>query len=246
MKSQLDHIWQRIEQEKIKPLPRWILISRQVGIWGGFTVSVVFGALTLSYLVFIMESMNAEELLTSAPLELISFAPLAWGVTFILFLLLAFWSVEHTESGYKVHFSLWILGNVAVTSVFAFALIALEVPRNLEPGINSVLPSFSATNVEQQLWHRPDETGRIQGEILTIDEDELTLETPRGEQWHVLFMRDTRRPNNLEAPMNVRIIGDIEGKSVKAKVIVPVPRPFKRPPMRENKPPRMEIRGMIP
>ena len=246
MKSQLDDIWQRIEQEKIKPVPKWVLVSRQVGIWSGFTLSVVFGALTLSYLVFIMENMNVEELVTSAPLELISFAPLAWGVALLLFLLLAFWSVEHTESGYKVHFSLWILGNIALTGILALTFIAFEVPRNLEPSINKAFPPFSATSVEQQLWHRPDETGRIQGEIITIDEDELTLETPRGEQWHVEFMRDTRRPPDLEAPMNVRIIGEVDGKNVKAKVIVPVPRPLKRPPLRSEQMRVPEIRGMIP
>lgn len=249
MKSQLDTIWQRIEQEKIKPLPKWVLVSRQVGIWTGFALSVFFGSLTLAYLVFIMGSMNADLLIMSSPMELFSFAPIVWSVAFIIFIALAFWSVEHTESGYKVHFSLWIVGNIAVTSIFALGFIALDIPRALEPGISSVLSPFSATDMEERLWHRPNQTGRIQGEIIDIAEDELTLSTPLGEEWHVLFLQDTRKPAVLSKPMIVRIIGDVTGeRRVEAKIIIPVPKPFKRPPLRPGMPQERqpEIRGMIP
>ncbi len=241
MKSQLDSIWQRIEKEKIKPLPKWVLLIRQVGIWSGFAASVAFGALTLAYLVFLLENMNADILLVTMPWEMISLAPLTWTVTFILFLVLAFWTVEHTESGYKIHFSLWILGNIALTSVLALFLIAMEIPRNLEPSINSFLPPISATRFEERLWHRGNE-GRLQGEVLSSKEDQIVLQNIQGEQWIVLIRPHTKRPTSLEKSITIRVIGRITGEQeVEADMIIPVPRPFKRPP--EKRP--LEIRGFI-
>ena len=242
MKSQLDNIWQRIEQEKIKPVPKWILVSRQVGIWSGLAISVIFGALTLAYLVFLLENMNAEVFLTTTPWDIVSIAPLTWAITFVAFLVLAFWTVEHTESGYKTHFSLWIIGNIALTSVLALVLIALEIPRNLEPSIHSFLQPISATRLEESLWHRVDK-GRLQGEILSLNEDSLTLRNIEGDQWIVVFMPFTQRPKTLDSRTHVRVMGRIVGdKKVEADMIIPVAKPFRRLP--DKKPENM--RGLIP
>ena len=222
-------MWQRIEDIKVRPIPRWVFMARKIGIWIALILSVVFGAFSLAYIVFAVREADMLTVVGTDPLSAVATLLPVWLLVFIIFIVLTVWGVEQTDRGYKIPLALWIVANLAVTSFGALALTALEAPAGMDSIVERNMEPLSVRGMSRPLWQMP-QRGRIQGEIRTIAPELLTLQDPMGEEWEVILDEDTRLLTPVILEKRVGVMGQSRGEhKIEADVIVPLRRPLPVP-----------------
>lgn len=225
MKKMYDALWQKIENVKLQPIPRWVFLLQRFGVWVALVLSVVLGAFALSYMVFAVQEGDFLTVAGNDPFAILTTLLPVWVLVFLVFLALALWGVEHTERGYKIPLLLWILTNLAVTGFGALALVALNVPADIDPLVERHIEPLSVMGMTRPLWQRPGQ-GHLQGRVRDIDSGTFTLEDPRGEQWTILLNEHTRIDTPVELEKRLGVLGHPQGEHViQADVIVPLRRP---------------------
>lgn len=240
MKELYNRILRQLDELRAQPIPRWVFLVQRIGVWVALFLSILLGALSLAYLVYVAQEADMLAVTGADP-----FAPLftllpVWVMSFLLFIGLTLWTVEQTERGYKVPLSVWVLVNVTVTCLGALLLMAFRVPAALDPVVERHLEPFSATGIARPLWQRPGQ-GRLQGKVLSVEEDALLVEDVSGQEWRIEIGERTRVRVPLEENRHVGILGKPRGEFLlEAMEILPLMRPL------DARPNTREMRGLVP
>jgi len=122
-----DKIIERLDAEKIAPLPRLRFLLLRGLFWLFAILSVVIGGLAIGTIFFLLTDLYASGFLgiPHDVVELLLMVPYLWLVVFILFVLVARISLKYTKKGYKYRLSyilsISIASSIILGSIFFLA-----------------------------------------------------------------------------------------------------------------------------
>ncbi len=222
-----DSIVRKIKEEGVKPIDKRIFLLRNSFIWGLLGVSVLFGSLSFSIIIYMLESSDIQTFisLSDTPFEyLLLSVPILWIVLTIFSLVLGYINFLSTQEGYKFDFSRIFISNFIAIAVFGSILYLV--------GITSLFNNFLSENIDVYnkiadpryvVWN-DEERGQIAGDIVSVDYQAktLSLEDLSGEDKNVDFSgAQVRSSVDLVAGSRVKVRGAMEENTFVATDILP-------------------------
>ncbi|MBN2096355.1 hypothetical protein JW752_03050 [Candidatus Peregrinibacteria bacterium] len=226
----------KIKKAHLKPIPKWVFLLRRSVVWGSFGLSVLFGSMAVSIILFQIKDMDYEvyrEMGSSLTGFVLLALPYFWLVLLIGFLALAYYHLRHTKSGYR-HNVFAIIGLSLVVSVLLGAsLYATGISENLEKVFRRI-PNYERLHFgKRMLWNNP-EQGFLAGTIIHMGDGRIILlrDLEQG-SWRVdIEKAKMRREFEMERGVRVRLTGTATGDyEFKAFNIAPWLRPMNPPPI---------------
>jgi len=202
----------KIEEDKIKPTPRWCFATKNYLFWLLFAVFVLFSSVALSDAIFLFKKDNwsvHQYLGRGFFKHFFVSMPYFWIILAILFLLLINYILRKTECGYKYDTKKAV--GLEIVAVVVFALVIFFV------GLSSIIHQslLNRTNFydaviydENKTWDNPNR-GLISGRVVSFDDQSGFFMVDRHqENWHVFGPFRKEPPNFLLGPgVQVRVIG---------------------------------------
>lgn len=180
----------RIEGEHLSPRPRWEFLLKNYVFWSLGALAVVLGALAFSATLF--EIQNVDWRLASAThASFFSFffaaAPLFWIITLVLFMVVGYTNIRHTNHGYRYSLPTIALGAVLLSSTLGSGIYSAGLGRQVEELLGDYPPFYRPTMAVQESWWLAPEKGLLSGELVQVDPDvtSFTLNDFSGRTWEV-------------------------------------------------------------
>ena len=172
MNSASEKTLEKIEQEKITPTARWRFLAKRYSAWTLTAVSLIFGALAFSLILYLIGSQNwnVRQAMGSEWLRWVFLSlPLAWIVFFILFVLVIYYNIRHFKRGYR--YPTYLVATSALVTVIFFGVIAadLGLHQKIHDLFSAHLPFYQRVFDDRvNAWDRPGEgflAGRIENQV---------------------------------------------------------------------------------
>lgn len=187
-----DLVLAKIETDKAVPRSKAYFVLRNVLMWSLAIFSLVFGALSISSILFRISNI-AQVLPPSVRLEysfdMFNLFPVFWVMVFGLFVYVACLEIRHTKQGYKYHLS-WVVGSMLVVSgILGVTLYYLGVGFILDKVASRFVPfNRDIEMLQKDRWLSP-ETGFLVGEVEKAEDEQevFILRDPEDIAWEVLF-----------------------------------------------------------
>ena len=227
----IPNIVETIKKERITPIPRWVLIAKNVAFWALLGGMGIIGALFLSLgLIDILDI--GPEIFRSfgfrrLPFFLFLSTPLVWIGLFGLAVIFGILTFRNTKHGYRYRTlfvgSLITLAILTTTLLAHLARIDERIDRAFENGtpelFRGVLPPRASR------WSSPQD-GALAGRITETRPDSFLLQAPNTKIWTVFLQNQTRvSPNvRIESGENILVLGtsDENDASFRALFIRPL------------------------
>lgn len=158
----------RINTEKVGLSPRWQFILSEYGIWILWVLSVLFGAVAFSVMLFVF--MHAgfafhEATHTTVIDFYVEVLPYLWIIVFILMAVLAHFYLRHTKYGYKYTLSEIVGSSLLFSFIGGIALHVVGVGYFVDVQTGRNIPSYpTVERMETKLWQAPQQ-GRMIGSL---------------------------------------------------------------------------------
>jgi len=185
-------VMEKLEVQKRSPTPKAYFVLRNVLMWSLAIFTLVFGALSISGILFRLSNIGSilpDPLRFSHVIDVFRLFPLFWVVVFGLFVYVAYLEIRQTKQGYKYDLS-WIVGAMFIMStLLGIFLYYLGVGFILDKVASRYVPfSSDIEMIQKNQWFSP-EKGFLVGQVIQAkDEQEVfVLRDPDGVLWEVLF-----------------------------------------------------------
>lgn len=221
-----EYIIEKIKDGSIRPTPRWVFLLKSSVIWGMFILSVLFGSIAVSIIIFQISDADWDiySKMNHNWVEFIMWAlPYFWIILMALFLILAYYDFRHTKKGYRYSvFS--VFGLSIVTSVLlGGGLYFSKFSEKIEGVLLSNIPQYDKLHYGKQiLWQRPRQ-GFLSGTIINMNGNIFILHDFDSRDWEVEAEDSDMMPGFvLRQSTMVKMIGDfLDDGRFHAKVISP-------------------------
>jgi len=199
-----------IQQQHLKPTPRWHFLSRNIFFWTLALLSLLVFALGLSLSVYMIQ--NPE------------FTPYFWSITAFFFVLITTYFLRHTKKSYRLDPKILI-----ISILFFGATIGLIFHRlNAAPLTDNYLAHRfkiyrSLAPLKQQVWSDPS-SGYLSGKIISLDTaNQFTLLDFNGKTWTITHDQPLIRGwASLTVGLEIKLIGQqLSSDSFKVNEIRP-------------------------
>lgn len=215
----------KIDEEAIKPIPRYLFVARSVAMSIIIIFSMIIGIISASLIMYNAANKDWDiykYLDQSFFVFFVNSLPYVWIVLIISSLVITVVTLEHNRRGYR--HSPWKISILAI--VFALIIgLAVFVFGFGEKIDNYLGTKFSAyQTVESQkaaVWNQPS-NGLFSGEIKSVGESSIELESYDGRVWQIDYAAAVIR-NNVQIAIGsqVKIIGQLQGDKIIAEEIRP-------------------------
>ncbi|MBK9013752.1 MAG: hypothetical protein IPM82_06495 [Saprospiraceae bacterium] len=205
-----------IKQQDIQPVPKWQFSLKNGLAWAGFLVAVVLGAMAFSVILFAIQQtdFNMVSHLSHSRLEMfLGLLPFIWIVFLIVFLAVAFYSIQYSKKGYKFT-AAKLVGFSALLSILLGTLFFIG-------GGGHQLEHAFAVNVDvyeslqqrkTKLWSMP-EDGYLSGQIEEVSAEYFVLKDFNNKAWKIHYESAFIAPVvRLEKGETVKLIGKLASK----------------------------------
>ena len=125
----------KIKKKQIKPTPKWVFLFKRSVVWSLFGLSVLFGSMAISIILFEMRDMDYavyKEMGSSLTGFVLLALPYFWLVLLAGFLALACYHFRHTKSGYHHNMFAIVVLSLVISIIFGTGLYATGISENLE------------------------------------------------------------------------------------------------------------------
>jgi len=228
-------VFEKIKKDKIKPIAEWKFFLKKWVFWGGFALSVLFGALAISLIFYIVnvQDWDLYMRLHGSFLRFFIFSlPYFWIVLFFVFAFIAFYNYEHTDTGYKHDYFYVFISSVFISLSLGALLYRFGVSEWIDDVARERVTIYrNINNFQENMWMNP-EKGLLSGRVLFLDMDGLKIEDMNGNVWNVDVLDvDLRKKGILNEGDIFKFVGEVREVGVFDAVDV---RPWaKRLPMRK-------------
>ncbi len=205
-----------IKQQDIQPAPKWRFSLKNGLAWIGFFLAAVLGAMAFSVILFVIQQTDFSIVnhLSHSRLEMfLGLLPFVWIVFLIVFLGIAFYSIQHSKKGYKFT-AAKLVGFSALLSILLGTLFFIG-------GGGHQLEHAFAVNVElyeslqqkkTKLWSMP-EDGYLSGQIEEANATYFMLKDFNNKVWKIHYESAFIAPIvQLEKGETVKLIGKMTSK----------------------------------
>ena len=204
---------QQIKRQGIRPESRVRSAAKRYVKWLLFVLVAFLGALSISAIAYVVGSLDWDTGMSAGKNPLIymlSLVPYFWIFFGGIFLVLAYWELRNTESGYR--YSIWriVFSVSAIFSVFSIGAFLLGAGSEVNQGMMRNFPLYASHMVvtKESQWTRPND-GFLSGDIVAVGSGEVTLTDLQGKTWVILFGEDTtvRALAKIEVGSRIKLIG---------------------------------------
>ncbi|MBU0732463.1 hypothetical protein KKC88_06330 [Patescibacteria group bacterium] len=207
-----DKINEQIKKNDIKPRPKWRYTFSEVLLWSLLIIGIpiIALAIALSWEITVQQDFRLFMAMPGRVLNMLRALPYFWLILSLALAILAFVEFRKTKQGYKIkwHFIVIVIliGTILLAALFYYTGLTQYIENKLEqhlPGYHRVVP------VPHMIWMQPD-AGTIAGIIGSVSSDSLILIDWNGDEWEVMFSRETMVPPELELLQGgkIRVIGE--------------------------------------
>lgn len=220
----------QIEEKNIAPKPKWRHSLRDYAFWLFFGLSIILGACATSTIIYILldHDWDVHEYLHESLLKDIFISlPYLWIIVLALLIVLAFFQVKNTKSGYKYSPYLIAGASVILSLLLGIMLFHSFMDFGIHDFLSRKMPIYnSLVCSEEAVWNNVG-SGLLNGEVVAIKSvDEFTLKDCNGKIWQVEYDElQGLEKIPLEVGMKIKIVGTQEGDDAFiAKIIRPLER----------------------
>ena len=217
----------RIERERVKPVPRFVVLARRIIAWLLLGVSALCAAFLGSLLILAVLQTDLEFLRASAlgpMLRLfLDYVPALWVVLFVLFCGLEIVLLRHETHAYRYP---WLAVSgfvVAAVSLAGLGLYAAKLPERIERSLQRRLPPGVHGWIARHPGPPRPEDGVLFGRVREVSVEAFQLDGPRRDRWRVtwpgrnLLQEPLLRPGQVVLVRGVFIRpGAFEAENVRA------------------------------
>lgn len=195
MKDLIRETVEKIKERKIAPEPRWKYLARKYGAWVVFGGVVFLGAISFSTAFDLLRQLDWDLYRfthQSALVYSLTLLPYFWLILIGMFLVLAFFDLRKTETGYKygwLKISLSSIGGIIVMG-FVFSLFGFGGKFNAILANDIPYYGQHMTMTKEKQWMQPDH-GFLSGTIVVILGDGLEMIDLSGQKWKVFLDEKT-------------------------------------------------------
>ncbi|MBU6323690.1 hypothetical protein KGQ55_03315 [Patescibacteria group bacterium] len=179
----------RIEDEHIRPRPRWYFIFENGVLWSVGAAAVIIGGVAFSGALYDIanagwqyEAATHDSLLSF----LLDTAPYLWILLLCAFVLIGYYNIRLTKRGYRYPFSLIVAGVVLTSASAGLGFSMLGLGSVFENALGNVPFYRPEAALQRELWTRPDR-GLIAGWVISRDAttSSFFLKSFDGSLWFV-------------------------------------------------------------
>lgn len=205
------NILEQIKEEGIKPRPRWQFILISLILIVVLTATVVIGGVAMS-LIF-LKLFNLEWDLVTVMGEggrpaILGVLPLIWIVLLVLVLGLAVGVFEKTETGYKYHPILVVMGAILISVLLGAVLYGARGADLFDRVLQENIGAYNELEKRQALQFHLPEVGVLPGRVLEIVSPSIMqLEDLREHVWTVNLPPDLLEKKKFNhIPLNSMVV----------------------------------------
>jgi hypothetical protein len=213
-KNFTNKIISKIEEEKLKPRPRWKFVFKNYFLWIIGFLSLFFGALSFSLIIYLFnsgENILSDRFGASFWEVFLAIVPIFWLIFLALFVFLFYLNLKKTKKAYKYSpFFILIIGFISSIALGA-SFYMLGFSKNFDNILGKNINPFVYSrfmNPQLNFWSEP-EKGRLSGIILKSGYDkEFSLIDKNSNEWLVFY--DNLNPPHvlkLEEGLLIRCFG---------------------------------------
>lgn len=206
MKDLQKALLEKIEKEKLAPIPRWKFVLQNLLMWGGAGVFFLFGIFCAGIIWFFVDNLEILALVGDSPflgLKLIFIGlPLVWVILSLVLVFFVGIFLGRTKKGYKLPVVWILLGGFLMQILLGFLVIQADFMRDVYRDLGrKVVFGESLDKRKERIW-RMSENGFLGGKIVEILEEEgkviWRLESPDRMEWKVILSEDVEMPEDIE------------------------------------------------
>jgi hypothetical protein len=218
MPELFNKILEKIDKEKIKPIPRWHFLARNLFIWGALLVTVIIAGLSLGILFHNMSEFDwdiYQYLHRSLPTHILYSIPYLWILLSLVFFTVAYYDYQHTKGGYRHAAVAIVFLGLAIVTFLGVSAYYLGFGNKMDLLLSQKIPYYSGACAKRmEAWSHP-ELGLLAGCVVGIpNESMFNIEDNKGRIWNIrpaVASPDGFNPSNAE---EVKIIGKEENDSI--------------------------------
>ncbi len=185
------NLLEKIKTDKLEPKPRWQFLLKNYLIWIFGALSLLFGSLATSVIIYLLKHNNwqlAEKSDSFWSFFLLTI-PYFWLLFLALFILIIFYNFKHTKKGYRykpLHIIIVaVLSSIIIGEVFYLAGFS----KKIDDVLGARAPFYKEMlNPQLHYWCNPDK-GRLAGVILK-ENNKIALIDPSGKYWELQIGED--------------------------------------------------------
>jgi hypothetical protein len=209
-------IIERIDTEKIMPLPRWRFVLLRIIFWIFTILSIIVGSFAVGAILFLFSDYYGHGLpiIPSDVTELLLLVPYIWIAVLVLFIAIGRESIKHTKKGYQHRFYIVVLISIFLSFVFGSILNFAGIGKTTHEFFNNSVPFYDfAVYDSKDAWNRP-VIGRLAGVVVSIkNKNNFSIIDFNGHIWNVRLATSTNNYFVPEASSIVRMFGLLEPSS---------------------------------
>ncbi|PWB38330.1 MAG: hypothetical protein C3F02_04975 [Parcubacteria group bacterium] len=210
---------ENIKEQHLKPRPRWQFLAKDYVFWGLGFLAILIGGLTFAVIIYMFLNSDWEVyslFSDTIAVHIFTVLPYFWILFLVLFVIVAYYNLRHTNKGYV--FSLPKLIGAAVglsmlLGVFWYNLgLGYTIDNILTDNVPFYGQHFSKHTQRAHLWQRPEE-GFLVGVVSERQGDTVWLNDFTGNVWRVT-LADLEGPWLMEITSGspVRLVGEVVGE----------------------------------
>ncbi len=196
-------VLQEIKDKNIKPKPRWQFQLKNWLIWLLGALSLLFGALTFTLILYFLSGNKNGEHLRAWLMT----APFFWLIIYAIFGLLVYYHIKRTKDGYRYQYGTVMLAILTLSVLFGISFYRAGLGARLDDQLCRSPWYATVFNPRLGYWAQP-ESGRLSG-LVVLDEGNgvYRLIDQENKQW--LISTETE----LVAGQVVRLSGLASGQA---------------------------------
>ncbi len=180
----------RINDEHLRPRPRWEFLLKNYLFWGLGALAVLFGALAVSAILFEIQNVDWRLADATHPSVLSFFlatAPFIWVFVLALFTLVGYLYVRRTQHGYRYSLTITALGAILLSLLFGSSLYAIGFGGSVEESLGDHPPFYRPILIEERSWWLAPQKGLLGGEVASVapSATSFVLRDFSGHEWNI-------------------------------------------------------------
>lgn len=209
-----------IQNQGIKPRPKWQFRSLDIIIWFSYILFIIFGAIAFAVVLFAIQQSELSLIshMSHSRMEMIlALLPFIWIAFSVLFLIGAVFSIQRSWKGYKFSIFRLVWISLLLSILLGTFIFISGGGGALEKSFAMQMTAYeSIHDRKMEVWSRPQE-GFLSGVIQTTSDESFQIEDFQGNTWDIYFEGAFVAPIVLLEP----------GEMIKLKGMVSAKRSFK-------------------
>lgn len=178
-----------IEQQKIKPRPRWHFLLKDYLLWFSFACSIIVGSLAVSTIIFMLTSNDWDVykyLDRSLFKHIFISMPYLWIAILALLTFTAYYNFKYTRRGYRYEIHTIILGSALISLILGIILFFGGLGSEIHEIFMRQIPFYNNfVYCQKEVWDNP-QKGLLGGKIIKVEnQNEFLLQDFNGKIWQI-------------------------------------------------------------